>query len=217
MNNENLTAGEIKKEATDLSENRTVQPAVADEVLGTAENLGRFKDVQALLNAYNALQSEFTRRCQRVKELERENAELAKEQSNSIADGREWERRAFLETFPEAEPQIELLLETAKGSDDSKGRLGRAYLKRLSEENEKKLNYYSSPEYILNAVSGSEELKSQIIKDYLLAVESSKPTVKLISGNGMATVSPPSKPKSLADAGCLARQIFEKSKENINL
>ena len=59
--------------------------------------------------------------------------------------------------------------------------------------------------------------KSQIIKDYLIGVQNSKPTIRLISGNGMATTSPPSKPKSLADAGDLARQIFEKSKENINL
>ena len=33
-------------------------------------SLGKFKDVGALLNAYNSLQSEFTKRCQRIKELE---------------------------------------------------------------------------------------------------------------------------------------------------
>ncbi len=33
-------------------------------------SLGKFKDVNALLSAYNSLQSEFTKRCQKVKELE---------------------------------------------------------------------------------------------------------------------------------------------------
>jgi hypothetical protein len=33
-------------------------------------SLGKFKDVNALLSAYNSLQAEFTKRCQRVKELE---------------------------------------------------------------------------------------------------------------------------------------------------
>lgn len=33
-------------------------------------SLGKFKDVNALLNAYNSLQSEFTKRCQKIKELE---------------------------------------------------------------------------------------------------------------------------------------------------
>lgn len=33
-------------------------------------SLGKFKDVNALLSAYNSLQAEFTKRCQRIKELE---------------------------------------------------------------------------------------------------------------------------------------------------
>ena len=33
-------------------------------------SLGKFKDVKSLLSAYNSLQSEFTKRCQKVKELE---------------------------------------------------------------------------------------------------------------------------------------------------
>ena len=33
-------------------------------------SLGKFKDVQALLSAYETLESEFTKRCQKIKELE---------------------------------------------------------------------------------------------------------------------------------------------------
>ena len=33
-------------------------------------SLGKFKDVDALMSAYNSLQAEFTKRCQRIKELE---------------------------------------------------------------------------------------------------------------------------------------------------
>ncbi len=218
MNNENIKAGEIKKDLLSSEANNTVQSAEAEESMGTADNLGKFKDVKSLLNAYNALQSEFTRRCQRVKELERENLQISKEQlNNSLSNEREREIEAFLETFPNAKDELMSLLETAKGSGDSKGWLGRAYLGKLNREYEDKLNYLSSNEYIVSAVNGSDEIKNQIIKDYLLSIENSKPTIRLISGNGMATVSPPSKPKNIADAGMIARQIFEKSKENINL
>ncbi len=53
----------------------TVAPDAASAEIdngGKSENafLGKFKDVNALLNAYNSLQSEFTKRCQRLKELE---------------------------------------------------------------------------------------------------------------------------------------------------
>lgn len=41
-------------------------------------SLGKFKDVQALLSAYNSLQAEFTKRCQRIKELESEGKEIDK-------------------------------------------------------------------------------------------------------------------------------------------
>ena len=43
-------------------------------------SLGKFKDAEALLNAYNSLQSEFTKRCQRVKELEAKISAVDKEE-----------------------------------------------------------------------------------------------------------------------------------------
>ena len=47
--------------------------AGAEEKLGEVKSdvsLGKFKDVNALIDAYNSLQSEFTKRCQKIKELE---------------------------------------------------------------------------------------------------------------------------------------------------
>ena len=40
-----------------------------------AADLGKFKDVKALLDAYNSLEAEFTRRSQRLRELESNKAE----------------------------------------------------------------------------------------------------------------------------------------------
>lgn len=47
----------------------SAEPAEAEKVSAATE-LGKFKDVKALLEAYNALEAEFTRRSQRLKELE---------------------------------------------------------------------------------------------------------------------------------------------------
>ena len=49
------------------------QPTAVEDVSGelTGEvSLGKFKDVNALLSAYSSLQAEFTKRCQKIKELE---------------------------------------------------------------------------------------------------------------------------------------------------
>ncbi len=49
-----------------LTEQEKSQTAEAD----TQASFGKFKDVNALLTAYNNLEAEFTKRCQKVKELE---------------------------------------------------------------------------------------------------------------------------------------------------
>ena len=58
--------------------NSTTHTATAEEIdNGVKEesiSLGKFKDVKSLLSAYNSLQAEFTKRCQRLKELEDEIA-----------------------------------------------------------------------------------------------------------------------------------------------
>ena len=59
---------ELKSEQTEVTvsgEEKQVLKKTEDEV-----SLGKFKDAQSLLKAYNSLQSEFTKRCQRIKELE---------------------------------------------------------------------------------------------------------------------------------------------------
>ena len=62
-----------------LNEQTEIASQSAEAVKETAgedisASLGKFKDVNALLNAYNSLQSEFTKRCQRIKELEAEKS-----------------------------------------------------------------------------------------------------------------------------------------------
>lgn len=55
----------------------SVRGAEAQAEQGTAEqggNLGKFKSVGALLEAYNSLEAEFTRRSQRLRELEAQAA-----------------------------------------------------------------------------------------------------------------------------------------------
>ena len=63
---------ELKNEQTEVVESITVeenQENKADEST-TEVSLGKFKDINTLLSAYNSLQAEFTKRCQRLKELE---------------------------------------------------------------------------------------------------------------------------------------------------
>lgn len=51
----------------------TADTAEAEKEITAAPELGKFKDVQTLLKAYSDLEAEFTRRSQRLKELENGN------------------------------------------------------------------------------------------------------------------------------------------------
>lgn len=62
----------INEQTQVVSESQSDDNEVVQEQASEIEqvSLGRFKDVSALLTAYNSLQAEFTKRCQRIKELE---------------------------------------------------------------------------------------------------------------------------------------------------
>ena len=57
------------------NERRGTANAAEAEGEKVAADLGKFKDVKALLDAYNSLEAEFTRRSQRLKELESNKAD----------------------------------------------------------------------------------------------------------------------------------------------
>ena len=64
----------------------TEENLVKKEGESTAEiSLGKFKDVASLLKAYNSLESEFTKRCQRIKELEgAKSIDKTEEQTSNV-------------------------------------------------------------------------------------------------------------------------------------
>jgi hypothetical protein len=126
----------------------------SEVVTGEAErkvSYGKFKDLDALLSAYNSLEAEFTKRSQRLKELESKSvAPLDKQENDSVTE-----------------------------------------------------NHDSTP------TETEEEKEKRIIGDYIKSLISSKPKTVVLSG-GMATSTPQKRPKSVTEAGLLAKEIFNK-------
>ena len=63
---------ELKNEQTEVVEEIAIEQTQEnqEDELATEVSLGKFKDINTLLTAYKSLQAEFTKRCQRLKELE---------------------------------------------------------------------------------------------------------------------------------------------------
>ena len=142
---------EIKNEQTTL----LTQPAEAEKDEGEEKSevsLGKFKDVGALLNAYNSLQSEFTKRCQKIKELE---------------------------------GKLEVGDKTAVPSTENESAI-------TSQENTTFID------------------KEKILKDYLLDVLGKKPSAIIMDGAGVSVKTPVNRPKTIEEAGNLAKNLLNK-------
>ncbi|MCH5147523.1 MAG: hypothetical protein J1F61_05960 [Clostridiales bacterium] len=80
MTTENSTYIENSAQKTATEDNfdkkltETAEPAEAENMQNAAPDTGKFKSVEALMSAYLALEAEFTRRSQRLKELEESKA-----------------------------------------------------------------------------------------------------------------------------------------------
>lgn len=109
MNNDNKTdavnSGAYTEDNPCESTSRTADTAEADKI-SAATDLGKFKSVEALKKAYSDLEAEFTRRSQRLKELEKES------NAHSAPDG---ERTA--PSRPSDEQLVTFALENAKVKD----------------------------------------------------------------------------------------------------
>ena len=140
----------------------TAQTVVAEEkkegATETEVSLGKFKDVRSLLNAYNSLQAEFTKRCQRIKELE--GAKIDKAEAPTI----------------DVENQV--------GKHEEKAEVSKEQAETTAKT------------------------KEEILKEYLSDVLSNKQKAIIMDERGVGVKAPPSKPKTIAEAGNLAKQIL---------
>lgn len=145
---------DMQEEQTLAPENLDAQKVAKDSK--TDVSLGKFKDVNALLNAYNSLQSEFTKRCQRIKELE--------------------------------------------GATD----------KDKCETKEETSSKVSAPETV-GSVEKEEKVmveKDEYLKEYLKNLLGSKQKAVIMGGDGTSVKTPVEKPKTIAEAGALAKEIL---------
>lgn len=178
-----------------------------------------FADTEALAAAYKSLQAEFTRRSQRLKQAEKRLDELlpelpsAKEQAapqpaEGGADGgaEQTDYEAFLAQFPDADA-VAVVRGAVEAGDFTRGGLTRQYVRQLKAQIEALREENGSEELLVKRARENGRVTEAIVRDYLSAVvkagTASQP--KLV---GAAPVLPPSRPKSISEAGALATDIF---------
>lgn len=166
------------------------------------DSFGKFRTVEELLKAYTSLESEFTKRSQKLKEME------------SMSKQPDWEGKVseLIKTYPIAE---RFSAEIAKEIQDnnelikSDSCLEKALLSVLSKG-------YKSPEelasdsVVVDRVLSDEQNQEKIITSYLSKIKSKQSPITLPKG-GAIPLTPPIKVTTIKEAGELAKKIIEES------
>ena len=187
-----------------FSEDNQTEQNTNIEEKETEKPSSKFKSVEDLEKAYNSLEKEFTKRCQRLKQLE-------KELSAQNADTPEqWKAKVdkFFSETPEAKPFAREMAEVISLDTALRGRkdcletaLNRVLMKKYRSPRDLATDEVFLREHIL----GSDFVKKAVIDGYMKDLREGKPPV-LISRAGQNTVAPRNKPKTIRDAGILFQQ-----------
>lgn len=196
---------------------------VSEQTLNGSQS--KFKDVKSLEQAYLNLQSEFTRKCQRLSELEKEvgdnlltetkvdNGNL--EVNKPFYESEGWQESVsnFLENNPNAsEFASEIVNEILKDKDlaCSPNSLTIAYNKILASKYIPKQNLLDDEDFINNYILTNEKIKEKIITNYIKNLNSNTPKVIASSHLSSVGLTPNKKPANLEEARLLAKNLFNK-------
>ena len=159
---------------------------------------GKFTSAEELLKAYAALESEFTKRSQRLKELEADRKAVEKVD----------EVKSFMEKYPVAERFAEELKEEiAKTAGAEKGYEG-ALLNVLSRK-VKTEDEMARDEKVISKVLSAAENKEYVINGYLERIRENS-SFKSLPKGGAIPVAPSYRAGSIKEAGEIAKKILER-------
>ena len=198
-----------------------VQPATAEIDEGTKEDegspLGKFKDSSALLDAYNELQSEFTRKCQKLSDAEKKLQDVAsintgKEESNENKFA--WENKIdeFLQSHKNASSLVEDITaeiindENLKVSEDG---LEKAYSRVIEKKYIPHEELVKNDEFLEKFVYSNEDIKNKIIKEYIASLQLPKSPVNISNQGFSGGIASGNKFNNLSEANRYVERMFK--------
>lgn len=169
-----------------------------------SKEFGKFKDAESLLKAYNSLEAEFTKKSQRLSMLESENVKT----QNELTKKAEQEKRVneFVSKFDIAKPFSSALKESLATNEDVD--IKEETLRIISKTYKSAEDYSQDEEFLNNYIFSNKEIKDKIVKDYLSQITQNSP-IKMDNGGGTISLSPPKVPKTIQEAGRLAKSIIK--------
>ena len=170
-----------------------VQTVATDGEIGTkapeGSPLGKFKDAEKLLDAYNELQSEFTRKCQKLSDAEKKLQEIGSIQdtgNDNASENQEfaWNKniKEFLQAHKNANEFVEEitkeLIDNEMLRNDEKG-LELAYSKVLERKFVPYKDLAKDKDFLEKFIFSNDEIKEKIIKEYVSSLQGTQSPITI--------------------------------------
>lgn len=216
------------REQPEISE-QALEENVEEKNLGATTSqegsqLGKFNSPEDLLKAYNNLQAEFTRKCQKLSEIQKQFAEKGdnetseKDETNlpPAYEREDWRSKVavFLTENERAKGfsrQIsdEILKDPELQANPNM--LEIAWSRVLAKNYKSPDQIISDSSFMENYVLSNEDIKKQILSSYINEIKNNKQPSVIGSGikGGMSLLTKGSKPANLNDAKILAQKMFK--------
>lgn len=174
---------------------------------------GKFKDANSLLNAYNSLQSEFTKKCQKLSELEKQNSNdnvlnetpcyLKEDWHSTLAE--------FLKSHKSAKMFTKQIAEEISKDKElalSQNPLQVAYARVLDKHYKSDDELFNDNNFLDGYLTKNPQLVNQILKKYLGELPKA-PNLISSSKASATSLSPAVKAKDLTEARDLVQLLFK--------
>ncbi len=186
-NEENIVE---QAETTSVDTGADTPKDLGQDATQSASTFGKFRDAKSLLDAYNNLQSEFTRKSQRLAELEKLGTKDTSSPSYTRADWHE-KLSAFLDSHSDARKyadEISSVILEDKDVANSDNSLELAWLRVMSDKYISPDSLDAHSDLIDKYLSSHEDIKEKIINEYLDSVKQNR-TPPLMSSRGSSVAS----------------------------
>lgn len=180
--------------------------------------LGKFKDSETLLNAYNELQSEFTRKCQKLSETEKKLQEfnvnqVSGEDETLKKDEFAWNQNIseFLQSHKNAEHLVEEITnEMMKSSDlkNSPDGLEKAYMKVIEDKYTPQDELAKNQEFLNKYIYNNDEIKNKIINEYVSSLQVQRNPINVNNSGYNGGVAVSRNFGSIEEAGRYVEKMF---------
>lgn len=183
-----------------------------DSQISNGSLQGKFKTVESMQNAYECLEKEFTKKCQRVKELEKAETEQNITPEYTKED---WQEKVenFFQTNSKANlyaSEISDVLKTDKVIAKSENSLNLAYQKVLASKFKTNEELIKDENFLNNYILQNSEVKEKVFQEYLSNLLNKKSVPLMMQNKGSNfTVVASSKPKSLKEAKKFAEALIK--------